>query len=75
MTFDDDMAYLQFDGGLKIVPISALGLSWPPPEKIEVAGFPMQRTRLSSLTDEQRKGMTHVCRAAEYKPSNDIGER
>lgn len=68
MTFEDDMAYLQFDGGLKIVALKKLGLEWPPPENIVVAGFPMTQTRRSQLTDEQREGMTHVCRCAEYRP-------
>lgn len=68
MTFDDDMAWLMFDGGKKIVPLKSLGLDWPPPEVIEVAGFKMKRARLSTITDEQRQAMTHVCRGAEYFP-------
>lgn len=69
MTFDDDMAFLQFDGGLKRVPLKSLGLSWPPPENINIGGFQMTRSRMSDLTDEQRAEMTHVCRCAEYLPS------
>lgn len=68
MTFDDDMLALEFDGGRKLVPLKKLGLEWPPPDKIEVAGFPMKQTRRSQLTDEQRQDMTHVCRCAEYRP-------
>lgn len=68
MTFDDDMAFLMFDCGRMNVSLLKLGLSWPPPEKITVWGFPMKRTRMSTITDEQRAGMTHVCRAAEFVP-------
>lgn len=66
MTFDDDHVVLEFAGGTKRYPLKQLGLDWPPPERINVMGFDMVQTRRSSLTDEQRKGMTHVCRGAEY---------
>ena len=66
MTFDDDFVRLVFDGGAKTFRCAALGLDWPPPETINVAGFRMRRERFSALTDEQRSGMTHVCRGAEY---------
>lgn len=71
MTFDDD--YLQFrlsTGPLRMTCKSA-GVDWPPPERIEVTGGPFstprfKRIRYSDITDDQRAGMTHVCRGAEY---------
>lgn len=68
MTYDDDLAILTFEHGTLRPSVKSLGLSWPPPEKIEAFGIPMERVRMSQLTDEQRADMTHVLRAAEYKP-------
>ena len=68
MTFDDDMMVLEFDGGTKRIYCAKNGFSWPPPETIDVCGFTLRRTRMSQLTDEDRATLTHVCRAAEYKP-------
>ena len=68
MTFDDDSLSLMLEGGRKIVPLKQLGLDWPPPERINVLGFDFVRSRLSAITDEQRQGMTHVLRGAEYYP-------
>ena len=67
MTFDDDFVRLNFQGGTKIIRCKLLGLTWPPPEEIDIEGFKLKRIRLSSITDEQRKTMTHVCRGAEYQ--------
>lgn len=68
MTFDDDVAYLMFDGGRRIYTLKSLGLDWPPPELISVQGFDMKLARRSQIPDELRAKMTHVCRAAEYFP-------
>lgn len=66
MTYPDDFLILQFEHGAVRQPCRALGLEWPPPETIEVFGIQMRRERFSSITDEQREQMTHVCRGAEY---------
>jgi len=66
MTFDDDYIRLVFDHGVKNVSCKAVGIEWPPPLTLDVGGFIMVRSRYSSLTDEQREGMTHICRGAEY---------
>ena len=66
MTFADDFVALHFEHKTILQPCAAIGLQWPPPEEIEVFGFPFRRERYSSITDEQREQMTHVCRGAEY---------
>lgn len=64
MTFDDDFIRI----GEENIFIKQLGLSWPPPEQVDINGTPMVRVRMSSITDEQRAEKTYVCRGAEYKP-------
>jgi hypothetical protein len=66
MTFDDDLVQLEFDGGIKRIPCARLGLEWPPPEHIEFMGIPMTRDSMSSISDEDRADMDHVCRGARY---------
>jgi len=66
MTFDDDYIRLRFDWGHRDLRCKAAGLDWPPPETIEVLTFRFRRERMSTLTDEQRADMKHVCRGAEY---------
>lgn len=66
MTFDDDTIILVFTGGKRYHSVKKLNLSWPPPEHVEYYGFRMRRSRMSEITDEQRRGMTHVARCAEY---------
>jgi hypothetical protein len=68
MTFDDDVIVVHFDAGVRRYTLKSLGLTWPPPEKIEFMGFPFVRTNYSALTDNERKAMTHVFRGAEYRP-------
>ena len=75
MTFSDDFVLLLFPGGTIQQPCLALGLEWPPPERIEVFGFSMNRTRFSRITDEQRENMTHICRGAEYESTAQEDER
>jgi hypothetical protein len=67
MTYDDDFVRLCFDHGVVNQPCKALGLAWPPPEEFEAMGFKFRRVRFSKITDEQRAGMTHVMRGAEYE--------
>lgn len=72
-TFKDDYIVLVLPnnrGRLRKTCVS-LGITWPPPEFIELAGGPISTpryrcVRFSQITDEQRKTMTHVCRGAEY---------
>lgn len=79
MTFDDDFCRLHLVIGTKTVACSALGLEWPPPERLwldetgareatdeDPPEGVLHRTNLSALTDEEREGMTHVARGAEY---------
>lgn len=61
------------------IPCEKVGLEWPPPEWLwfdgngareataedDRAGC-MFQDRMSEITDEQREGMTHVVRGAEY---------
>lgn len=65
--FDDDMARLEFAGGTRDVPLKALGLTWPPPEVIDIAGFKLKRVSMSRITDEERAGMTRLFRGAIYR--------
>lgn len=74
MTFDDDFLQVQFDGGLRRAFLKKNGLEWPPPETIDLFGFRLERVRFSEITDEQRAGMTHVCRGAEYRISQNTNQ-
>lgn len=69
MTFDDDFLQLEFDGGTKRVTCRSLGLDWPPPERINVMGFDMDRESHSQITDAQRQELTMVMRGARYVPA------
>jgi hypothetical protein len=80
-TYDDDFVRLHFEAvGPVNVPLRAIGLEWPPPERIVLdgdrcreataeddLGIVLVRERFSEITDEQRAGMTHVARGAEYR--------
>lgn len=78
MTFDDDYIQLRLLVGPLRATCKSLGLDWPPPDVIEIADIDgvyvgkspaptrFKRIRFSQITDEQREGMTHVCRGAEY---------
>lgn len=67
MTFDDDFVRLNFSGGRHMnVLLKKLDLEWPPPERLHLNAIEFKRIGLSSITDEQRGEMTHVCRGAEY---------
>lgn len=68
MTFDDDYLQLVFDGGIRRVTCRQAGVEWPPPQRLDIGGFTMVQSRRSEITDEQRQGLTHVCRGAEYFP-------
>jgi len=68
MTFDDDFVQI----GRVRTPLKQLGLEWPPPAFIRIdnhGALPdllVKRVRYSEITDEERSGMTHVRRGAEY---------
>lgn len=71
MTFDDDYCQFRLTAGPLRITCKKLGVDWPPPEFIDITGGPFstprfRRLRYSAITDEQREGMTHVCRGAEY---------
>ena len=67
MTFDDDMCQINFAGGMRRIACKDLGVSWPPPEKLDFDGFEFERIRFSQITDEQREGMPYIFRGAEYE--------
>lgn len=71
MTFADDHLHLDTPSGVHLVPCQSLGLEWPPPERVNINGVTYERQTLSSITDEQREGMTNVCRGALYTPRLD----
>lgn len=71
MTFDDDYIQLALSTGPMRVTCKKLGIDWPPPEIIKVTGGPFstpvfKRVRFSQISDDQRAGMSRVCRGAEY---------
>lgn len=68
MTFDDDFVLLHTASGPRRPTCQSLGITWPPPETLEILGLIWVRARMSSLSDEDRQGMSHVCRGAEYFP-------
>jgi hypothetical protein len=68
MTFDDDfMEFKMLSGPPKRVTLKSQGLEWPPPARVNFMEFPYRRVGYSRITDEERRGMTHVCRGAEYE--------
>lgn len=76
MTFDDDYCQFVLALGVARVSLKQLNLEWPPPMFIEIVDRPdhvtcFKQTRMSTITDEQRARMTHVCRGAEYVHATD----
>lgn len=67
MTFDDDFIQVEFQGGTRRFPCKSIGVEWPPPERLALAGFDLRRVSHSGITDEQRKGMDLICRGALYE--------
>ena len=71
--FGDDFA--QFEGGpfdgrrLFLVKQADVMKRWPPPASFTFSGTKYERVSYSGITDEQREGMTHVCRGALYRVS------
>lgn len=77
MTFDDDYIQLRTPNGPLRVTCKQVGCDWPPPELIGIAGGPFstpvyRRIRYSQISDEQRAGMTRVCRGAEYVHESEL---
>lgn len=73
MTFDDDFLLFHLPSGDKRFRCLDLGIQWPPPTTIRLRGFEPPHADLdfrllsmSSIYDEDRAGMTHVCRGAAY---------
>ena len=71
MTFEDDFIQLEFLGGTKRIGCKANGIEWPPPEKLELAGYTWDRQSMSAITDEQREGLTMLMRGAAYQLAPD----
>ncbi len=68
MTFDDDFCQFETEFGAPMrFTCKELKVEWPPPEFIELMIFRFKRESFSQITDEQRDGMTHVCRGAVYR--------
>ena len=83
-TFDDDSIRLRLACGVSpTLSCRKLGLEWPPPPRLFLAGnadppvrvatddddpaFILRRVSCSAITDEQRAGMTNVFRGAQYE--------
>ena len=69
MTFDDDFLVLHTESGVRRPTCRSIGIEWPPPETLDFLGFKWKQIRRSQITDEERSGMTHVMRGAEYMPA------
>lgn len=67
MTFDDDFVRIPMTMGNVNITLTKLGLEWPPPEEVNFYGLLYRQVRCSEITDEEREGMTHVARGAEYE--------
>ena len=68
MTFDDDMIQLEFRGHVRRFFCKRVGLSWPPPEILNVNTFLFRRKSFSQISDEDRQKTTHLIRGARYEP-------
>jgi hypothetical protein len=67
MTFDDDYMVFVMPGRSPIrISCSRAGVSWPPPEQVQIDGVTFRRYRYSALTDKEREGLANVIRGAEY---------
>lgn len=68
MTFDDDFVRIHLQGGIeRNWACKQLGLEWPPPQLLIIAGHLYNRERYSKLTDEQREQLSGIIRGAEYR--------
>lgn len=86
VTFDDDFMRLHLSIGARDALLRQMEIAWPPPPRIfldegatlrvardgDDPAFVMVRTSMSEITDEQRAGMTHVCRGAEYRYLTEV---
>ncbi len=68
MTLDNDMIRLKFRGHIRDFFCKKVGLSWPPPEIINVNSFLFRRKRYSQISDEDAQDMPRIARGAEYEP-------
>lgn len=79
-TFDTDMARLFMAEGSVTVPLRALGLEWPPPERItHLNGAelpePMTRRQCSQLTDDAIAASAFLARGCVYRRESDLDDR
>jgi hypothetical protein len=75
MTFDDDFVQIDFgDGVIRRARCLSNKIEWPPPQILDFGGFKFDRVSVSEITDEQRAGMSHVCRGAAYAIRPASGE-
>lgn len=65
-TLDDDFIQLQRQVDMLNVPCSHLGIEWPPPPLLVIAGMVYQQVSMSALTDEESQAMPNVARGASY---------
>jgi hypothetical protein len=68
MTFDDDFAQIEFEGGPQRLPMLANGIEWPGPEYIAIGGFIFKKVSHSQIDDETRAELTMLMRGARYVP-------
>lgn len=79
MTLENDSLVLNFVTGRRVIPLKAVGLEWPPPERVMLGDggireatseddehYTMVRVRMSQL-DEQAADHPNVMRGAEYE--------
>lgn len=80
-TFHDDSIRVVLETGARIIPCEAVGLTWPPPERLVIENgamrianhdddgspFVLVRSSMSIITDEQRLENENVARCAIYE--------
>ena len=72
MTFEDDFVRITDNDGIAVnVTCVSIGIQWPPPATLVFQGLVFRRVSYSSIPDEAREKMTHVCRGAEYSLDPD----
>ena len=73
MTCDTDFCRVHFAGATRNLLCSALGVEWPPPERLAIGGMTYVQHNRSQLTDEQAEACTSIARGAEYFMEEDHG--
>lgn len=71
MTFDDDFVRVPMMVGEVNIACKSIKTEWPPKEHLTLGsdkgGICYRRVSFSQITDEERAGMTHVARGAQYE--------